>query len=49
MVNVMQDLKNVEYNIDVEFKRYKTKRNNVYTCILQNIVNTINNYTYATE
>ena len=30
--------KNQEYNIDVEFRRYSTKKNQGYTCVLHNII-----------
>ena len=30
--------KNQEYNIDVEFRRYSTKKNHGYTCVLHNII-----------
>ena len=36
---------NVEYNIDAEFRGYRTKTNNGYTCILHNRMNTSNNNT----
>ena len=41
--------KDIEYNTDVEFKEYTTKKHNGDTCILQNISNTSNSNTNENE
>jgi len=41
--------KDIEYNIDVEFRNYRTKTNNGCTCILKKITNTSNNNTSELE